>query len=284
MKKFIKIVLAALLIMSVGIAAVSCAEENEIDINDSCSHSYNNACDANCNECGEGRDVEGHVAGADDKDCTTPVICKNCGTVMTAGKTQHVVSADDGNCTTAVTCTQCDHVYKEAKEHWHVCTNEGCTATDTKAAHNKNDNGVCSDCGYIIDIIEQHNHNYNVLKCDVSGHWNECACGARDTVIQHTPAEGEKNCTVAVCCSACQWVITPAGEHTPEADDGDCTTDVKCAECGNTVEAGNKSHVDLNADKKCDVEGCDGECLHIGNQGANTESGWGEIIIPNKKN
>ena len=297
MKNLLRIALAVLLVASVGVAAVSCANDGEINIDDSCNHSYNNACDANCNQCGEGREVEGHVAGADDDDCTTPIICNNCGTVMTAGKTQHVANADDGDCTTAVTCTQCAHVFKEAKsahafgawqynaeEHWHACSNESCTVTDTKAAHNKNENGVCSDCGYIIEVNAGHTCNYNLLKCDASGHWNECACGARDTVAQHTPAEGEKNCAEGVCCSVCQWLVTPVKEHTPEADDDDCTTDIKCSECGKTVEAGNTSHVDNNGDRKCDEEGCNGTVTTIGNQGANTETGWGEIITPNRKN
>ena len=96
--------------------------------------------------------------------------------------------------------------------------------------------------------------------------------------------EGEKNCAEGTRCSVCQWIMTSAKDHTPEADDGDCTTDIKCSECQNVVEAGRKSHVDNNGDHICDEEGCDKTVGTIGNQGANTESGWGEIITPNRKN
>ena len=214
MKNLLRIALAVLLVASVGVAAVSCANDGEINIDDSCNHSYNNACDANCNQCGEVREVEGHVAGADDDDCTTPIICNNCGTVMTAGKTQHVANADDGDCTTAVTCTQCAHVFKEAKsahafgawqynaeEHWHACSNEGCTVTDTKAAHNKNENGVCSDCGYIIEVNAGHTCNYNLLKCDASGHWNECICGNKANRADHTDTDNNGK------CDACDYTL-----------------------------------------------------------------------------
>ena len=162
MKKISLILLSMLLIFTLA----ACGNK--------CEHTYDNACDATCNECGETREVGahdynaadcdtpktckicgatdgealGHTAEADDGNCTTDIKCSTCGAVLTSGKTQHIAHADDGDCTTPVTCTECSTVItaakshdfsgaleKDASGHWHVCANEGCTKTDTKADH-----------------------------------------------------------------------------------------------------------------------------------------------------
>ena len=92
--------------------------------------------------------AKAHTSNADDGDCTTDITCKDCGKVTTAGNASHTPHADDGDCTTAVTCSLCGNVTtpaknhdfsgaleKDASGHWHVCANEGCTKTDTKADH-----------------------------------------------------------------------------------------------------------------------------------------------------
>ena len=290
MKNFLKIFLAILLIVCVGAAFASCNDGNT-DSNVNCEHSYDNACDANCNSCGEARVVGEHIASADDGDCTTDIKCSVCEKVLVAGKTQHVSSADDGDCTTAVTCTECDHVITAAKahdftgawqnddaDHWHICANAGCNASDTKAAHQMGSDGRCTECGRIMQ--ECVNHEYTITKYDVNGHWKECACGDKQTEVAHSPSENG-DCSIGIKCSGCDWSY-PAKSHTPEQDDGDCTTDIKCSECGSVAVAGNKAHVDSNDDHICDNGGCgkplDPNVIHQG--GANTEGGWGALIRP----
>ena len=290
MKKFLKIFLAILLIVCVGAAFASCNDGNT-DSNVNCEHSYDNACDANCNSCGEARVVGEHIASADDGDCTTDIKCSVCEKVLVAGKTQHVSSADDGDCTTAVTCTECDHVITAAKahdftgawqnddaDHWHICANAGCNASDTKAAHQMGSDGRCTECGRIMQ--ECVNHEYTITKHDENNHWKECACGDRQTAVAHSPSENG-DCSKGIKCSCCDWSY-PAKSHTPEQDDGDCTTDIKCSECGSVAVAGNKAHVDSNDDHICDNGGCgkplDPNVIHQG--GANTEGGWGALIRP----
>ena len=270
MKNFLKIFLAILLIVCVGAALASCNEnESESDVN--CEHSYDNACDANCNSCGEARVVGEHIASADDGDCTTDIKCSVCEKVLVAGKTQHVSSADDGDCTTAVTCTECDHVITAAKahdftgtwqndatDHWHICANAGCNASDTKTAHAMGADGTCTECGRIMQ--ECVNHEYTITKYDENDHWKECACGDKQAVVAHDLST-EGNCTTGYHCNGCDWV-SPAKNHTPAADDGDCTTEVKCSACGEVAVAGNNAHIPS-------TEGSCTEGLHCAESGCN---------------
>ena len=256
MKKLSLILLSMLLIFTL----VACGNK--------CEHTYDNACDATCNECGEVRDVGahdynaadcdtaktckncgatdgkalGHTAEADDGNCTTDIKCATCGAVVASGKTQHVAHADDGDCTTPVTCTECSSVItaakshdfggaweKDASGHWHVCANEGCTKTDTKSDHTSD--------------------------------------GAA------TEEKAEK-------CTVCEYVITPELDHTHEynvpnkdatdhwiecrcgdkkdvtphsaIDDDDCTTADICS-CGYTVRDA-KDHTPGKDDGNCKTE------------------------------
>ncbi len=171
MKKLTFILLSILMIVTF----VACGDKE-------CEHAYDNACDINCNECGEERTVThdweaadcvtaktckvcgatdgkalGHKPAEDDGDCTTEVKCSVCGEVTTAAKAEHIAHADDGDCTTPATCTACDQIVVEAKshdfsgdwesdenQHWHVCQNEGCNVAETKGNHQATDDGNCT--------------------------------------------------------------------------------------------------------------------------------------------
>ena len=265
MKKLSLILLSMLLIFTLA----ACGNK--------CEHTYDNACDATCNECGEVREVGahdyeaadcdtaktckicgatggealGHTAEADDGNCTTDIKCATCGAVVISGKTQHVAHADDGDCTTPVTCTECSIVITEAKSHdfsgawekdasghWHVCKNDGCSVTDTKADHIFDGSATeekaekCTVCEYVITPELDHTHNHNIPKYDTENHWIECACGDKSGITAHTPNEDDNDCTTAVTCKDCEAITTSAKSHTPNADDGDCTTAITCSVCG----------------------------------------------------
>ena len=232
-------------------------------------HTYDNECDTTCNTCGKARATE-HTPNADDGDCTTAITCSVCGDVTTAGKAQHVAHTDDGDCTTTVTCTECSTVITAAKSHdfsgawendasghWHVCKNDGCSVTDTKADHTSDGAATeekaekCTVCEYVITPELEHTHNHNIPKYDTENHWIECACGDKSAVTAHTANNDDGDCTTAVTCSGCAHIMTAAKAHTPNADDGDCTTDITCKDCSKVTTAGNKEHTP-NAD--------DGDC------------------------
>ena len=287
MKKISLILLSMLLIFTLA----ACGNK--------CEHTYDNACDATCNECGETREVGahdynaadcdtpktckicgatdgealGHTAEADDGNCTTDIKCSTCGAVLTSGKTQHIAHADDGDCTTPVTCTECSTVItaakshdfsgaleKDASGHWHVCANEGCTKTDTKADHISDGAATeekaekCTVCEHVITPELDHTHNHNIPKYDTENHWIECACGDKSAVTAQS-ATDDNDCTTADVCS-CGYTVRAAKDHTAGKEDGNCTTAIKCTECGKTAVAGATDHNDTDHDYICDNGDC----------------------------
>ena len=286
-KTFNSILICCIMALVLTFSLASC--------NKSCEHVYDDCADIECNLCGETRDsmhtwkdadcvtpktctvcqktdgeALGHTAEADDGNCTTEIKCATCGTVLTSGKTQHVAHADDGDCTTPVTCTECSTVItaakshdfsgaweKDASGHWHVCKNDGCSVTDTKADHISDGSATeekaekCTVCEYVITPELDHTHNHNIPKYDTENHWIECACGDKSAVTAHTANDDDGDCTTAVTCSGCAHIMTAAKAHTPNEDDGDCTTDITCKDCGKVTTAGYKEHTP-NAD--------DGDC------------------------
>ena len=206
-KTFNSILICCIMALVLTFSLASC--------NKSCEHVYDDCADIECNLCGETRDsmhswkdadcvtpktctvcqktdgeALGHTAEADDGNCTTDIKCATCGAVVTSGKTQHVAHADDGDCTTPVTCTECSTVItatkshdfsgaweKDASGHWHVCANEGCTKTDTKADHTSDGAATeekaekCTVCEYVITPELDHTHEYNVPNKDATDHW-----------------------------------------------------------------------------------------------------------------
>ena len=235
-----------------------------------CEHTYDNACDATCNECGEVREVGahdyaaadcdtaktckicgatdgealGHTAEADDGNCTTDIKCATCGAVVISGKTQHVAHADDGDCTTPVTCTECSIVItaakshdfsgaweKDASGHWHVCKNDCCTVTDTKENH-------ISDGAATEEKAE---------KCTVCEY-------VITPELEHThkhniPKFDNDNHWIECACGD-KSAITA---HTANDDDGDCTTAVTCSGCAHIMTVA-KAHTPNADDGDCTTD------------------------------
>ncbi len=226
-----------------------------------CAHTYDNACDVTCNVCSETREVGahdyeeadcdtpktctvcgategealGHSPNADDGDCTTAVTCSECGTVTTEAKAAHSPNADDGDCTTAITCSEC-----------------GTVTTEAKAAHSPNaDDGDCTtaitciDCEYVFVAAKEHAVNVVWNATDIE-HWHACAndgCLFRDSYAKHEPKEDDGDCTTAILCKDCNWVLVKGNEsHTSNEDDGDCTTAVTCSECETVTTEAKASH------------------------------------------
>ena len=118
-----KTVLFCILLFAFCISFTACG--------DKCEHTYDNACDAICNECGEERTVTHDFA---DADCLNPKTCTVCG--KTEGSALgHKPAEDDGNCKTEQKCTVCGQVAVAAKDahndtdHDYTCDNAGCQVT-----------------------------------------------------------------------------------------------------------------------------------------------------------
>jgi RNase P subunit RPR2 len=201
MRKLTLILLSVLLI----VALVSCGEK-------ACEHSYDNACDVDCNSCGEERAVEHKFA---DASCTAPKICSLCGATSGNAKGHtwvaadcdsakacsvcketdgqplgHVPNEDDGDCTTAITCKNCSVILTEAKAHEAKADDGDCTTAITckncsailieaKAHEAKADDGdcttavTCKNCSAIL--TEAKAHDMTKWAYDSVSHWHLCA-------------------------------------------------------------------------------------------------------------
>ena len=91
----------------------------------------------------------GHTAGNDDGDCSTPVYCiYHPDTVVIEAKS-HDFSGDWN---------------KNTDVHWHACQNEGCTVTDTPQPHSGGSatctaKAECEYCGEEYGELDSTNHN-----------------------------------------------------------------------------------------------------------------------------
>ena len=212
--------------------------------------------------CGDKKDVTAHSASADDGNCLTAITCKNCPAVVTAAKTAHTPGADDNNCSTAIVCSNpgCTAVTTAAKAHaftgewqkdkdghWHICANNGCTVTDSKADHisggaaTETTDEVCTACGYVITASAGHVHNHTTQKYDASNHWMECACGDKKDAAAHTG--GAATCTAKAKCSTCGAEYGAFAEHT--------FVEGKC-ECGETDPNYQPPHTHTFVEGKCE--------------------------------
>jgi len=162
-----------------------------------CVHAYDNACDPDCNYCGEQRTVSHdyseatctakakcsvcgdekgelapHTPGADDGDCTTAITCSACGTETTPAKASH--TGGTATCTAKAKCSVCEAEYGELAEHKY--SEATCTAK-----------AKCSVCGDEKGELAPHSY--------VEG---KCSCGATDPNYvaphEHTFVEGKCEC------------------------------------------------------------------------------------------
>ena len=92
MKKLSLILLSMLLIFTLA----ACG--------DKCEHTYDNACDATCNECGEVREVGAHDYAA--ADCDTAKTCKNCGATDGEALGHEWTTPDVDRCEVQSTCSR----------------------------------------------------------------------------------------------------------------------------------------------------------------------------------
>lgn len=268
MEKVIKIRIFTCLLLCLLFCFTACDSQ--------CNHTYDNACDFECNACGEARTIT-HLPANDDGDCTTEVRCVTCQATITPAKTQHIAHADDGDCTTPVTCMVCDFIFTQAQNHdfageflsdanghWRICRNIGCSMTETEADHTPNIDVAtttspkqCIICGYIIEAQLPHVCSYTIPNKDTSYHWDECACGKVDETTKSVHiATDDYDCTTNDLC-VCGYVVKAAQNHVAANDDGDCTTDILCENCNKIAQAGNQTHIDTDHDYLCDNGGCE---------------------------
>ena len=156
-------------------------------------HAYDNDCDTSCNTCGKERTTE-HVPNSDDGDCTTAVTCALCGNVTTPAKNHDFSGAWE----------------KDESGHWHVCKNDGCSVTDTKASHISNDvenepgAQLCAECGYESTVVIPHIHEWGTVKYEWNANYTKCtatrACIKNEQHVETESATITSEITIAASC------------------------------------------------------------------------------------
>ncbi len=237
MKRLKFLLIAACVLLLFTLALTSCGENK-------CEHTYDNACDATCNECGEERTVTHNWKSAD---CGAAKTCKICG--ATEGEALgHTPHEDDGDCTTAITCINCDYVFAEPKEHvyndffntndlahWYYCSNEGCISQKDYSEHYGEDDGDCTTsvscdtCGWIyIKAMESHDldESYTCTVCGTRTMESSVLVNGEKTYFENlyeaiSYAQSQEGCVVALESNCSLSIDTPV-----DVTDGKFTIDL----------------------------------------------------------
>lgn len=135
----------------------------------------------------------GHTAGNDDGNCSTPVYCiYHPDTVVVAAKS-HDFSGE---------------WQKNGTDHWHICQNAGCTVAETETPHSCTDDGDCTtavvcECGYVITAAKAE-HSYGEWQSNGDGtHRHRCTVDGCDGYEDGNCAGGEATCTSKAVCDTC---------------------------------------------------------------------------------
>ena len=197
MKRITKLLLL-LLALALAFSLTACKKDNTPDTPDTptvtpdCTdgHTYRNACDTDCEICGEVREVGSHVY---DNGCDR--VCNECGSMRTISHTY------DNNCDTE--CNECkatrvvgEHTYDNGCDP--SCNECGATR-ETEHAYDNGCDRVCNNCGEDREVGE---HVYTD-ECDTE--CNECGSARKDP--PHLDAALDGTCDL---CGAVLFISTPA--------------------------------------------------------------------------
>jgi len=192
------------------------------------THTYDHACDTDCNVCGVTRTTTHNYKTSWSKDKTNHwhecSVCKD-----KKDQAAHTPGAEATE-TTAQTCTTCGYVIKsalghkhsyattwttDANGHWYACS--GCEEKGSYAEHDFENacDKDCSICGYTRETSHNYPEDWN---SDKNNHWHGCTgCGLKQDEAAHEPG-AEATETTAQTCTICGYEIAPAlGEKDTES-------------------------------------------------------------------
>lgn len=199
-------------------------------------------------------------------------VCTNDDCEQTSKEIPHAAS-DDGNCTTALVCSDCGHtlidaqaehvwssVWKsDATGHYHECENDGCTQRQYEDHVEAADDNLCTTpivcevCNWLMkEGAESHDFGqYDQYQYDESGHWNVCltpGCKGCSQEVAHSG--GKATCAHAAVCDICKQSygnIDPEqhaggveikGYEAPTEEKEGYTGDTYCIGCNNMIATG----------------------------------------------
>ena len=137
---------------------------------------------------------DGHTAGNDDGDCSTPVYCVYHPDTVVVEAKSHDFSGEWN---------------KDENGHWHTCQNDGCTVAETKIPHSGTDDGDCTtavicECGYTITTAND-DHTYGAWQSNGNGtHTHRCTVVGCSGYEDGNCTGGEATCTSKAICEYCK--------------------------------------------------------------------------------
>lgn len=187
------------------------------------THTYDNACDPDCNVCGVTREIEHKYQVWYTKNSTGHwYACSICGDKGDFGKHYPGPAATEEKDQICLTCgyvmtPKLNHKHDYAKEwttdengHWYACS--GCEDQKDFMAHEYDDacDADCNICGYKTGNAHTFDGTWH---SDEDGHWFVCSvCGSVAESKAHTAPENaspEDN----LYCTDCGYLIAEATAH-----------------------------------------------------------------------
>jgi len=227
------------------------------------THTYDNACDPECNVCGAVREAEHKFNTAWSKNAQGHWhVCAVCGEKKDVGSHYPGPAATEERAQLCLTCgytlmAKRNHTHKFATTwtgdetgHWYACS--GCEEEKDFSEHSYDGpcDPECNVCGFVRENV----HSYGgTWLSDETGHWFVCtACGEASEAAAHVPGP-EATDTQAQLCQVCGFEMAPAQVHIHEfGADWEYDEDIhwKRCECGERSEAAAHDWEEAARDKK----------------------------------
>lgn len=187
------------------------------------THTYDNACDPDCNVCGVTREIEHKYQKWRTKGVTGHwYACSVCGDKGSFEKHYPGPAATEEKDQICLTCgyvmmPKLNHKHDYAKEwtadedgHWYACS--GCEEQKDFKAHTYDDacDADCNICGYKTGNAHSFDGTWH---SDEDGHWFICSvCGGVAESKEHTvPTDVTEE--EAQYCADCGYMLAPAAVH-----------------------------------------------------------------------
>lgn len=214
------------------------------------THTYDNACDPECNVCKATREIQHKFDSGWKRDWKEHWhVCSICKIKTDVGDHFPGPAATEERDQLCLTCgmlmtPRLNHEHKYASTwtsdetgHWYAC--EGCEDQKEFAYHEYDDlcDPDCNICGFASPTAHSFDETWS---SDETGHWTVCVlCGEVKETEAHT-ADPNAAETDAKLCTVCGFEMAPAQEHVHEAA-GDWLSDGeqhwKTCECGEVMDS-----------------------------------------------
>ena len=106
-----------------------------------------------------------------------------------------------------------NHWFVSGDGHWHGCL--ACGEQKDFANHEKNSDGVCKTCHFVLSEDGGHEHAFSEeWSKSEDAHWHECSCGIKDGLALHNWNEStEADGRVTYTCTDCGQTKTETAAH-----------------------------------------------------------------------